>query len=141
MKQSNVIREKSYQFALNIINLFQELKSNHEFVLSKQLLRSGTSIGANVEEAIGGQTRKDFFMKLNIAYKEARETHYWLRLLSDSGLIEKNKGEKLIQECEELQRILGSIIKTIKSESVSCIVFSQYAKGVVLPLIFNSQLQ
>ena len=119
MKQSNVIREKSYQFALNIINLFQELKSNHEFVLSKQLLRSGTSIGANVEEAIGGQTRKDFFMKLNIAYKEARETHYWLRLLSDSGLIEKNKGEKLIQECEELQRILGSIIKTIKSESVS----------------------
>ncbi len=119
MKQSNVIRKKSYQFALNIIDLFQGLKSNHEFILLKQLLRSRTSIGANVEEAIGGQPRKDFFMKLNITYKEARETHYWLRLINDSGLIEKGKGEKLIQECEELQRILGSIIKTIKSEHAS----------------------
>jgi len=119
MKESNVIKDKSYQFALNVIKLFQELKSNHEFVISKQLLRSGTSIGANIEEAIGGQTRKDFFMKLNIAYKEARETHYWLRLLSDSGLIGKEKTEKLIQECEELQKILGSIIKTMKTENNS----------------------
>lgn len=116
MKESNIIKEKSYRFALNVIQLFQTLKLNNEHILSKQLLRSGTSIGANVEEAIGGQSKKDFYMKLNIAYKEARETHYWLRLLMDSNIIPNQQYSKLIDDCEELQKILGSIIKTLKTE-------------------------
>ncbi len=77
MKKDNIIQEKSYDFAVRIVNLYKHLlQEKKEFVLSKQLLRSGTSIGANIEEAIGGQSRKDFYAKLTIAYKEARETHY-----------------------------------------------------------------
>jgi len=77
-------------------------------------LRSATSIGANVEESIGGQSEKDFFMKLNIAYKEVRESHYWLRLLKDSYIISADMANPLIQEAEEIQRILGSSIKTLR---------------------------
>lgn len=88
MKKDNVIQEKSYNFAIRIVKLSQYLiDEKKEFVLSKQVLRSGTSIGANVEEAIGGQSRKDFFAKLTIAYKEARESKYWLRLLRDTNYI------------------------------------------------------
>ncbi len=87
MKKDNVIQIKSYDFAVRIVKLYKHLsQEKKEFVLSKQLLRSGTSIGANVEEAIGGQSRKDFFAKLTIAYKEARESHYWIRLLRDTKL-------------------------------------------------------
>ncbi len=79
MKKDNIIQTKSYNFAVRIIKLYKHLsQEKKEFVLSKQLLRSGTSIGANIEEAIGGQSRKDFFAKLTIAYKEARESHYWI---------------------------------------------------------------
>ena len=86
MKTDNVIQEKSFAFAIRIVNAYKYLKfEKQEFVLSKQMLRSGTSIGANVEEAIGGQSKADFISKLSIAYKEARETLYWLRLLNDSG--------------------------------------------------------
>lgn len=89
MKQDNVIQEKAYAFALRIIQLNQFLKTEkREFELSRQVLKSGTSIGANVEEAIGGQSENDFYAKMSIAYKEARETHYWIRLLRDSGYIE-----------------------------------------------------
>ncbi len=78
----NPLRDKSYEFALKIIAVFKDLKENErEFILSKQLLRSGISIGANTEEAIGAQSKKDFLSKISIAYKEARETRYWLRLL------------------------------------------------------------
>ena len=87
-----------------------------EFVLSKQLLRSGTSIGANVEEAIGGQSRKDFYAKLTIAYKEARETKYWIRLLTDTSFLEKEDSSSLLNDIEELLRIIGSIQKTIKNK-------------------------
>jgi four helix bundle protein len=81
MKKDNVIQTKSYNFAVRVVKLYKHLsQEKKEFVLSKHLLRSGTSIGANVEEAIGGQSRKDFFAKLTIAYKEARESHYWIRL-------------------------------------------------------------
>lgn len=84
MRKDNVIQIKSYAFALEIVKTYKYLvQEKNEFVLSKQLLRSGTSIGANVEEALGGQSDKDFYFKLNIVYKEARETHYWLRLLRD----------------------------------------------------------
>ena len=84
--KSNLIKDKTYQFSLDIIRLYVELCKQKEFVLSKQLLRSGTSIGANVEEATAAQSRKDFISKMAIASKEARETHYWLRLLRDSKL-------------------------------------------------------
>ena len=82
--------------------------------MSKQILRSGTSIGANVEEAIGGQSRKDFASKLGIAYKEARETKFWLRLLTDTKLITPAVSSSMLNDCEELLRILGSILKTIR---------------------------
>ena len=115
MKKDNVIQVKSYDFALRIIKLSQYLVSDkREFVLSKQILKSGTSIGANVEEAIGGQSDKDFKSKMMISYKEARETKYWLRLLRDSGYLDKTEIQSLLMECEEILKILGSIVKTMK---------------------------
>lgn len=88
---TNIIEEKSYKFALVIIKTFKELSSNSEYVLSKQLLRSGTSIGANVVEGLRAQSRKDFISKMNIALKEANETEYWIRLLIDSGYLDPQK--------------------------------------------------
>ena len=85
MKQ-NLIQDKSFQFSLSIIGLYQELLKEREYIISKQILRSATSIGANVEEAIAGQSKKDFLSKLSISLKEARETAYWLRLLAESDL-------------------------------------------------------
>lgn len=114
--ENNIIKEKSYDFALKIILLSQELNDRKEFVLSRQILKSGTSIGANVEEAIGGQSKKDFRAKLFIAYKEARETNYWLRLLKDSNLIEKIESDKLIQDSHELKSILGAILVTLNKK-------------------------
>ena len=110
--KSNVIQSKSYAFALHIIRLYKILCNQKEFVLSKQLLRSGTSIGANVEEAIGAQTKKDFTAKMSIASKEARETNYWLRLLRDSGIAADEDLDNLIGESVELIKILSSIVKT-----------------------------
>jgi len=116
MKKDNVIQEKSYNFAIRIVKLSQYLiDEKKEFVLSKQLLRSGTSIGANVEEAIGGQSRKDFFAKLTIAYKEARESKYWLRLLRDTNYISLEIAKSLLEDIEEILRIIGSIQKTIRN--------------------------
>ncbi len=110
-----MIATKSYAFALKAIRLYQHLtEEKREFVLSRQFLRAATSIGANVEESVGGQSEKDFFMKLNIAYKEARESHYWLRLLKDSEIIPPEMATPLIFDIEEIQRILGSSIKTLR---------------------------
>ncbi|MCK9426183.1 MAG: four helix bundle protein [Ignavibacteriaceae bacterium] len=117
MKEQNVLKEKSYQFAIRIVKLYHFLKEEKkEFTLSKQILRSGTSIGANVEEATGAQSKKDFYMKLNIAYKEARETHYWLRLLHDTNYIDEKQFNSIIIDCDELLKISGTIIKTMKSK-------------------------
>ena len=114
--KENVIQKKSYAYALRIVDLYKVLiNKKSEYVLSKQILRSGTSIGANIEEAIGGQSRKDFSSKLSVAYKEARETHYWLRILFDSGYIEKNLADSLLSDCEEILRIIGSIQKTVNN--------------------------
>jgi four helix bundle protein len=113
--KDNVILDKSYDFALRTAKLYLFLREEKkEFEMSKQILRSGTSIGANVEEAIGGQSRKDFASKLGIAYKEARETKFWLRLLTDTKLITAAMSSSLLNDCEELLRIIGSILKTIK---------------------------
>ena len=116
--KENVIQIKSYAFAVKIVKVYKHLCENKkEYVLSKQLLRSGTSVGANVEEAIGGQSEKDFFAKLTIAYKEARETHYWVRLLTDTEFITKEESESLLFDIEELLRIIGSIQKTLRSKN------------------------
>jgi len=117
MKEQNVLKEKSYHFAIRVVKLYQFLKDEKkEFTLSKQILRSGTSIGANVEEAIGAQSQKDFFMKLNIVYKESRETHYCLRILHDTNYIDDKQFNSIINDCEELLKITGTIIKTMKSK-------------------------
>lgn len=116
MKSDNVIQIKSYAFAIRIVKAFKYLsEEKREFVLSKQLLRSGTSIGANIEEAIGGQSDKDFFAKITISYKEARETKYWIRLLKDTDYLTKEEAESLLIDIEELLRIIGSIQKTLRN--------------------------
>ena len=116
-KKSN-IRERTYAFSLRIINLCKALDDNRiGRVLFNQLLRSGTSIGANVEEAQGDQSKKDFLAKLSIARKEARETHYWLRLLRDSGTLPKEKMSEIIDECEQITKILTSIILSTQENS------------------------
>lgn len=115
--KKNVVQENSYAFALRMVKLYRWLcEEKKEYVLSKQLLRCGTSIGANVEEAIGGQSEKDFISKMAIAYKEARETLYWLRLMHDSGLIDQAAFESVTQDCNELLKLLGSITKTMKTK-------------------------
>jgi four helix bundle protein len=116
MKKNNVVQIKSYAFAVRIVKVYQFLcEQKKEFVLSKQLLRSGTSIGANIEEAIGGQSEKDFFAKLTISYKEARETHYWIRLLKDTNYLTEEQANNLLKDADELLRIIGSFQKTIRN--------------------------
>jgi four helix bundle protein len=116
MKSDNIIQAKSYDFAVRIVRLYQHLAATKkEFVLSKQLLRCGTSIGANVEEAIGGQSRADFVAKISIAYKEARETSYWLRLLKDTEYLTRTEFESIHADADELCRIIASIQKSTKS--------------------------
>ncbi len=116
MKPGNVIQHKSYMFARRIVKLHKYLiDSFREYDISRQILRSGTSIGANIEEAIGGTTKKDFKYRMGIAYREARETHYWLRLLRDTNYISHELSGSMIKDCDELLRILGSIIKTTRS--------------------------
>ena len=111
MVKESLIQRKSFAFSLLIIELYRKLQSHNEFVLSKQLLRSGTSIGANVEEASAAQSRKDFLSKMSIASKEARETKYWLRLLNESEITSINVLKEL-KEIEEMIKILTSIVKT-----------------------------
>lgn len=107
----SIVREKSFEFALKIIRLYRNLLRKNEYVLSKQLVRSATSIGANVEEALAAQSRKDFLSKMSIASKEARETRYWLRLMSTSNIGEEDYSH-LLEKVEELIRMLTSIVKT-----------------------------
>ncbi len=116
MKSDNIIQIKSYEFALKIIKIYKYLsQEKNEYVLSKQLLRSGTSIGANVEESIGGQSKADFFAKITIAYKEARESNYWIRLLRDSDYLTIEQSADLLTDVDEHLRIIGSIQKTIRN--------------------------
>lgn len=113
----NIIQQKTYTLALDVIKVYKDLiDRKKEFVISRQLLRCGTSVGANVEEAIGGQSDKDFFMKITIAYKEARETRYWLRLLKDSGFLDSITAQALDDKCTEVCRILSKIQITMKAK-------------------------
>lgn len=114
-KSDSIVGQKAYDFAILIIQIYKELSSEkREFVLSKQLLRSGTSIGANINEAISSESKKDFVHKLSIALKESRETSYWLRLLSDSAFIENDKFIIASDNCNQLIKLLNSIILTTK---------------------------
>lgn len=111
--KDNLIADKSKQFAIRIIRLYQHLnENNREFVLSKQILRSGTSIGANVREAIQAQSRKDFISKMQIALKEASETEYWLELLHETGYLSDKEFESISADCSSINKILISIVKT-----------------------------
>ena len=119
MKTVNIILDKSFQFGLRIVKLFMHLrKIKVERDLCTQFLRSGTSIGANIEEAIGGSSRKNFVHKLEIAYKEARETRYWLRLLKGSSLLENKLAESFIKDCEEIIKILTAILTSLKAQQI-----------------------
>jgi four helix bundle protein len=115
MKEENVILDKTFKFGLRILKLFIQLrKKKVDSVLCSQLLSSGTSVGANVEEAVGGSSRKDFINKLQIAYREARETRYRLRLLRDGEIMEKKLAESFLKDCEEIIKILTAILNSSK---------------------------
>ena len=117
MKTENKIVEMSFNFAIEIIDLYKNLIKHNEYVLSKQLLKSGTSIGANIEEANAGQSKRDFIAKMAIASKEARETKYWLKLLNRSKLVEIDYSTYLVS-IEHIVNILTKIVKT-SQESLS----------------------
>lgn len=119
MKSDNLIQIKTYNFAIRIVKLYKYLiEKKKEFVLSKQILRSGTSIGANVEEALGGQSRADFIAKLAVAYKEARETHYWIRILRDTNYITNRQASSILEDIDSILKIIAKIqISTKKNHS------------------------
>lgn len=117
MKTENVVVDKSKAFAVRVVRLYQFLcDEKKEYVLSKQVLRSGTSIGANVKEAVRGQSKVDFIHKMNISLKEASETEYWLELLYETEYITEPQFESMITDCRELLKILTSIINTSRKE-------------------------
>jgi four helix bundle protein len=113
--KENVLLEKSYQFALRIVKFCRYLNDEkHEFVLSKQILASGTSIGSQIEEAQQGENRSDFLHQLSIANKHAFKTNYWLRLLHDSEYLNEKQFSSLLEDCEEIQKLLTATLKTTR---------------------------
>ncbi len=108
----SIVKQKSYDFALEVVRFCAQLRDRKHFEISSQLLRSGTSIGANVEEALAGRSRKEFFAKMSIASKEARETNYWLRLIRDAAILDGQQCRTLLEKSEELIMMLTSIVKT-----------------------------
>ena len=110
----NPILEKSFNFSLDIVKLYMKLKNEKEYILSKQLVRSATSIGANVTEAQYAQSKKDFTSKMSIALKEANEAEYWLKLLAKAGIINEEEQEKHIKDCIEIKILLINIVRKSK---------------------------
>ena len=118
MKKDNQVAEKSKAFAIRIIRLYKYLTTDKkEGILSKRILRSGTSIGANVREAISAQSKADFIAKMHIALKETSETEYWLELLEETEYISEEAGKSLHADCKELLKMITAILKTIKDNS------------------------
>lgn len=115
MKKS-IVQEKSFEFSLIVIKLYQKMIDQNEYVLSKQLLRSGTSIGANIEEALAGISKNDFVAKMSISSKEARETRYWLKLIDKSNIV-KIDVTKELELIEDLINILTAIVKTSQAKT------------------------
>ena len=118
MNESNLIVDKSMDFAVRIVNLYKYLRTEKsEYVLPKQLLRSGTSIGANIHEAVNAQSKADFITKMYIALKEAGEAEYWLTLLARTDYLTQQQADNILKDCIELIKILTTIIKTTKKNS------------------------
>ena len=117
MKEQNAVKEKSFEFAVRIIKLYKHLTNNkQEHVLSKQLLRSGTSVGANICEAEQAQSKADFLAKLSISLKECCESDYWIRLLHRTDYLSEQEFKSIVADCREITRLLTSIIKSIKEK-------------------------
>lgn len=113
----NIVVIKSYAFAVKVVKFCFDMQSkNREYILSRQLLKSGTSIGANVEEAQGSISKAEFIAKIQIALKEAKESKYWLRLIIDTGIYDSPEKESLLSDCAELIILLTSILKTAKTK-------------------------
>lgn len=113
----SVVYDKAFDFAVRIVNLYKYLTTDKkEYIMSKQVLRSGTSIGANIKEALQGQSKKDYLSKMNIALKEASETEYWLELLIATNYIDKNHSSSILQDCVEINKMLIAIVKTTKKQ-------------------------
>ena len=110
----NIIKEKSFRFAIDTINIYKHLVGKNEYILSKQLLRAGTSVGANIREAMDGQSKKDFLSKMNIALKELKEVEYWLELLIETSYLSENEHSWYLDNCKEICRILNAIVKSTK---------------------------
>ena len=118
MKEENLVLKKSKAFAIRTIRLYQYLMDEKkEFIMSKQVLRSGTSIGANIKESIRAQSTADFLSKMQIALKEASETEYWLELLTDTDYISEKASDSLLQDCRELIKLITAIVRTSKENS------------------------
>lgn len=115
MQKDNLIKDKTFHFALMIIELYKTCRGQNEYVISKQLLRSGTSIGANVQEAIAGFSQKDFLYKMSVASKEARETQYWIELLYRSGIVKFDE-QQYKNDIDSIVKILTSIVKTTQDK-------------------------
>jgi len=114
LKQS-LVYNKAFKFAIRIVNLYKYLcKEKYEYTISRQLLRSGTSIGANIKEAVQASSKRDFLMKINIALKEASESDYWLELLKETNYLDDKTSKSIIKECTELNKMLASIVKSTK---------------------------
>ena len=111
----SIVYEKAFDFAIRIVNLYKYLTTDKkEYIMSKQVLRSGTSIGANIKEALQAQSKNDYLSKMNIALKEASETEYWLELLIETNYVNKNHSSSILQDCIEINKMLISIVKTTK---------------------------
>ncbi len=111
----NVVYEKAFKFAVRIVKLSESLvKEKREFIISKQIMRSGTSIGANIKEALQAHSKKDFLYKMNIALKEASETEYWIELLIETRYIDDKLGQSILADCIELNKMLIAIVKTTR---------------------------
>ncbi|MBP3712222.1 MAG: four helix bundle protein [Bacteroidaceae bacterium] len=116
MKES-IVRDKSMSFAIRIVRCYKYLvEEKHEFILSKQMLRSGTSVGANIKEALRGQSRPDFTAKMNISLKEASECEYWIELLTNTDYLPQDSAQSLLEDCRELIKILTSIVKSMSGK-------------------------
>jgi four helix bundle protein len=116
LERKNIIKEKSFEFAVEVVSLYKVLVEKKEFILSKQIVRSGTSIGANIREAEHAQSKADFINKLSISLKEANETEYWLDLLNETGYLNDDEFQKIKVKNIELLKLLISIINTSKSK-------------------------
>jgi four helix bundle protein len=117
--KNNAVNEKSFELAKETVYLYQFLtREEREYVLSRQLLKSGTSVGANISEGVAGQSRKDFIHRLSIAYKESRETEFWLKLLCSTGYLTQDKAGRCIAACEEVIRLLFTILRTAAGKNI-----------------------